>query len=123
MTKCLTQQTLNPAHHKIAHLPSREKLLPLAPKKPMISRRPALYFIRGIETPSNAPFFPPIPPLEPGRDNVPVRMGAPIVTLSAHTLCTHFDTLPPLTPSRVIAHEAAAENLDPRGGRPVEWEV
>ena len=41
---------------------SREKLLPLAPKKPITSPGPALLFIGGTETPPNACFFPPIPP-------------------------------------------------------------
>ena len=76
MTTSLSRQTLSPARHKIDLTRSREKLLPLAPKKPMISRRPALYFIRGIETPPNAPFFPPIPP------SFRLRFGAPIATLS-----------------------------------------
>jgi len=62
MTTHLTHQTFTPARHKTAHPPSREKLLPLTPKKPLISRRPALYFIRGIETPPNVPYFPSIPP-------------------------------------------------------------
>ena len=34
-------------------------------------------------------------PVEPGRDNVFVRFGKPIVTLS-----THMDTVPPFIPSR-----------------------
>ncbi len=62
MTTSLTHQTFTPARHKIDLTRSREKLLPFASKKPIVSRRPALYFIRGIQTPPNAPFFPSYPP-------------------------------------------------------------
>jgi hypothetical protein len=76
MATYLTNQTLTPARHKIALPPSREKLLPTGHKKPVVSRRPALFFIRGIQTLPNAPFFPPTPPsLRP-------HFGAPIATLS-----------------------------------------
>ena len=95
MTTSLAHQTLTLTRHKIALTPSREKFLPLGHKKTIKSRRPALYFIRGIETPPNAPFFPPIPP------SFPLRFGVLIAKLS-----THLNTLPPLTGSRLIAREA-----------------
>ncbi len=103
MTTSLTHQTQPPAHRKIAIRPSREKVLSLGHRKPVISRRSALLFIGGIETPANAPFFPPIPP------SFRLPFDAPIVA------STHSDNPPPFTPSRLIADEAATESLHPRG--------
>ena len=89
MTTSLTHQTLTPARHKIDPTRSREKLLPTGHKKPVVSRRPALFFIRGIAAPSNAPFFPSTSPY------FRLLFAAPIVVPS-----TPMNTEPPCIPSR-----------------------
>ena len=78
MTTSLAYQAPTPARHKTAHSPAREKIHPRTPEKSQFSRRPPLFFIGGIETASNASFFPSIPP------SLRLLFGSAIATLSRH---------------------------------------